>query len=680
MEWHEKPLRIAALQCESEGDPLRVIDVWEDWGFNTEQLLHVSAEGYSGYYRPDRADDIRRYIERAHRKGIRIIFYLAPGAGAADLVTAHPEYLQCRADGTPANGGPCMNSPYRERLFEMVREVARLGSDGVFLDGPIVVQGACYCRFCRELFRAAHGAALPAREDIHDPLWHRFMEFRYDTIANCIRDARTVLKEVRPEAVFYMNSQGFSSGLACGRENRRLVVHQDILGAEGGFIFYVQPDKVPFWKPGATAKLIETQAAGKPTVVFVAGDHKAWHRHLHTAAETRLLYADTVANGASVWYGLHSPIDDIRSPGGLAAKEMNRFLRENESCYTATKSVARIALLRSTATMDWYHREIEQSDFTRAERGPSAGALGNAALSFNGFYEMLLRSHVLFDVIDEEALVEPVMAKYDTLVLPNCACLSDGSITAITRWVEAGGNVVASLDTSLYDGLVNRKTDFGLGPVFGVSYAGDAYRFGSTSYASLEGEHAVTSLMSQRLVPAPSVGLVVTTTTGRTVMRFRRPVERQYQPIPEEATPAVVVNTFGKGRSVYLAGNYGEHYSEWGLPAHLLLVGNAVRWLSRPILDVTDAPQTLEVVLREQPTEHRYLLHLVNFTGEMRRPFQAIVPCHDVGLCLHTDRPVRSVRCLAERQDLRFEQGGGTVRFRVPRVGAYEVVVIGFVG
>jgi hypothetical protein len=121
MQWHEKPLRIAALQCESEGDPGRVLDVWEDWGFNTEQLLHVSAEGYAGYYRPDRAQSIRRYIARAHEKGIRIIFYLAPGAGSAELVGAHPEYLQCRTDGTSVGGGPCMNSPYRAHLFAMVR-------------------------------------------------------------------------------------------------------------------------------------------------------------------------------------------------------------------------------------------------------------------------------------------------------------------------------------------------------------------------------------------------------------------------------------------------------------------------------------------------------------------------------------------------------------------------------
>jgi len=41
MNWYEKPLRIAALQCASEGDPKKVLKVWDKWGFNTEQLLHL---------------------------------------------------------------------------------------------------------------------------------------------------------------------------------------------------------------------------------------------------------------------------------------------------------------------------------------------------------------------------------------------------------------------------------------------------------------------------------------------------------------------------------------------------------------------------------------------------------------------------------------------------------------
>ena len=61
-----------------------------------------------------------------------------------------------------------------------------------------------------------------------------------------------------------------SENAATARLNRVLVEHQDLLGSEGGFI-YGDLTRVPLWKPGLTARLLETQAGGKPTVIFSAG-------------------------------------------------------------------------------------------------------------------------------------------------------------------------------------------------------------------------------------------------------------------------------------------------------------------------------------------------------------------------------------------------------------------------
>jgi hypothetical protein len=675
MRWYERPLRIAALQCASEGDPKRVLEIWDKWGFNTEQLLHLSAYGYAGYFRPDKARELEEYVGLAKERGIRIIFYIAPGAFAKDFLAEHPDCVQRKSDGQLL-GGACMNSPYRQLLFDMVREVAQYGIDGVFLDGPTVRQGGCYCPHCQEKFQGIHGKPLPREEDVHDPLWHRFMDFRYDTIAECLRDANAALKEVRPEALLYMNSQAIASGIACARDNRRLVKHQEILGAEGGFIFYTRPEEVPWWKPGETAKLIESQAEGKPTVVFLAADHKPWNRTIHTAAETKLLYADTIANGANVWYGLHSPIEDIDTPGGRAAREMNLFLKKNERYYEKTRSGARVALMRSAVTMDYYQRETEISDFSSAERKKVEGVLGNAAKSFEGFYEMLLRSHILFDVIDELTLAEERMRKYEALVLPNCACLADESLKAITDFVAHGGSLLASFDTSLYDVLMNQKGNFGLSEVFGIRFADESYDFGISSYISITEDHPIPKGLSQKLIPAPHYGLKVETTTAKMLAIFHEPMYAQYRPLSAETTPAVVVNIFGKGRAVYLAGTFGEQYRDYGTPAHIRLIANAVSWLSKPLLRVENAPQTLEVVLREQENRARQLIHLVNFSGEMKRPFEHIIPCRDVRINLQTGREICSVRALQAEVDILFQKEKDSLNFTVPLVDAYEVIVV----
>ncbi|MBU4201153.1 MAG: beta-galactosidase trimerization domain-containing protein [Verrucomicrobia bacterium] len=680
--WYEKPMRIAALQCSSEGKAMKVLDVWSNCGFDVEQLLHLSATGYSGYLMRDKEPQIRAYIKQAHKKGMRIIFYIAPGAGAEDFFKEHPDCIQKNAQGDKC-GGACMNSPYRDRLIADTVDVARIGADGIFYDGPCVSASGCYCQYCRNLFRERHGQDLPKKEDVHDPLWHKFIDFRYDTIANYLIDANAALKAKFPEAILYMNGHHVASDIDTGRDNRRLIKGQDILGAEGGFIFYRRPEQIPYWKAGGTAKLIEAQSGGKPTVIFAAGDHKPWNRYLHTAAQTRLLYADSVANGASVWYGLHSPIDDMSHPGGQAAKEMNRFLAKNQKYYAGAKSMAHVALMRSAATIDYYQRETDMSDFTSEHQNKVEGLLGSFAKCFAGFYEILLRSHIPFDLVDEQSLWEDVMTRYDTLVLPNCACMDQRTAGAIRDFVASGKQVVASFNTSLYDELVVQKKDFALADVFGVSFMGDYHDFKTASYLSLATDHAVTKGIRQRLMPAPAWGCKVRADGAKVLAMFREPTHSQYVPLKPETTPAITVNTVGKGRAVFFAGNFGEHYLDYGIPEHRMLVANAVASFGKPLVTLADAPGSLEVVLRRQGPEaigegnqERIIVHLVNFTGEMRRPLERIIPCRNVEVTLNIGKKVSSVRALAANKPLKFAVKGRSVRFVVPEVREYEVIAV----
>jgi len=677
MHWYEKLLRIAALQCASEGDPQRVLRVWDKWGFNTEQLLHLSAYGYAGYFRKDKAEVLKDYLKLAKEKNIRIIFYIAPLSFGKDFLKKHPDCIQRKADGELLKT-PCINSPYRKLLFEMIEEVAQYEIDGIFLDGPVFRQGACYCPHCQEKFQKIYGESLPVKENVHNLSWHRFMDFRYESIAECLKDAHKSLKEIRPGALLYMNSQGVTSGLACARDNRRLVKYQEILGAEGGFIFYTYPEKVPWWKPGVTAKLLESQANGKPTVVFIAGDYKPWNRYIHTSSETKLLYADAVANGANVWYGLHSPVEDIETPGGWAAKEMNLFLKKNGEYYEMTSSIANVALMRSATTMDYYERETEISDFTSFEHKKAKGILGSSINCFWGFYEMLLRGHIPFDVIDEETLTEKRIKKYDTLILPNCACLANKYLKAISNFVKEGGNLLASFDTSLYDILVNQKKDFGLNEIFGIHFTEDSYNFQISSYISIKEGHPVTSGLSQKLIPAPCYGLKIKTTTAKTLAKFHEPMIGQYRPLSPETTPAITVNSFGKGKVVYLAGTFGEHYKDYGIPGYLKILANTINWFSKPLLKVENAPQTLEVVLRgqERGNSLRKIIHLVNFSGEMRRPFEKIIPSHDIQIFLFTNQKVRSVKALKLEIEIPYKKEKEGISFTVPLVEIYEVIVV----
>src|SRR5262249_28306701 len=58
------------------------------------------------------------------------------------------------------------------------------------------------------------------------------------------------------------------------------------------------------------------------------------------------------------------------------------------------------------------------------------------------------------------------------LVLANAAALSDKQAEAVRQFVRAGGGLVATGETSLFDGLGRPRADFALADLLGVSYRG----------------------------------------------------------------------------------------------------------------------------------------------------------------------------------------------------------------
>ena len=60
------------------------------------------------------------------------------------------------------------------------------------------------------------------------------------------------------------------------------------------------------------------------------------------------------------------------------------------------------------------------------------------------------------------------------LTLPNVAILSDEQCRQLRDYVRAGGALMGSFETSLYDENLKPRADFGLADVFGIGKAGDA--------------------------------------------------------------------------------------------------------------------------------------------------------------------------------------------------------------
>ncbi|HEY3298282.1 MAG TPA: hypothetical protein VGK34_06455, partial [Armatimonadota bacterium] len=268
-EWWKRPIRMMRVDFAPDFSQIKHVDLEalaksrsEDWKVNCEWVVGTpgfldaghkttfAAEGYERFPGFEDFDYLREYTPIAHKHGIRVISYLNGHFFSGDFARKHPDWEQitCRGEAygkeSPLYGNGttfCVNTPWREWMFGVIREAMKTGIDGVFLDGPVIYPDSCYCPRCQEKFRAKYGADIPF-EDWTDPLWRRFISFREDSLAEFLRDARQVVKETKPDGVIFLNAGNWQpTGWRVARDMVKVEPYQDINGAEYFFHYGEKP-------------------------------------------------------------------------------------------------------------------------------------------------------------------------------------------------------------------------------------------------------------------------------------------------------------------------------------------------------------------------------------------------------------------------------------------------------
>lgn len=642
-------------------------------GLNDEHFFFSSE--VAGKQNPDY---LRRYVPEAKKHGIKIFIYFNVHWYTMGFAGKHPDWRQIREDGTPVDkvydtgADFCVNSPWRKWCFQILRDLAKYKIDGIFYDGPIYRPDTCYCQHCQAKYKARYGKPLPSKKLRQGPEFQQLIQFQADSLTDFLRDSRTVLAEVLPGAQLYMNGGVRGGNWATARLNRVLVKEQDLLGSEGGFISG-DLTRVPLWKPGLTARLLETQAGGKPTVIFSAAGHKPWTFSILPAPELRLLYADTIANAASVWFGV-TPFE-FDQPEMDTLAEMNRFVARNGSYYENTRSEAKIALVWSDTTANFYAgADAQMIDINRV---PNRSAVGNLDAEFNGIADALIRAQTPFDVIDDETLEKEPLGRYEVIFLPNVACMSGKAAARLREFVSNGGNLVATFETSLYDETGIRRPNFALAGLFGVDSANRIAGPTQWDFMKPMAKSRLTEGIGRELIPTSHYRLLTKPTSAQVLWQFTEPLKGRYDGVPPLSNdPALTIARTGKGSVLYAAGDFGGTIATFHTPELMALITNAARQLAARPFTLHGAPSSVEVVWRSQGAGRR-LLHLVNFTGEMTRPIQSIVPLTNLRVTLHPDVQPKSVRSLMRPGTIPITRNArGQAELTVPRVDEYEVLVI----
>ena len=627
-------------------------------------------------------DFLKQAVEAGHEAGLKMIARVDFSKAREPVFREHPEWFARRQDGSPVMGRgfytTCPNSPYRNEAFAapVIREIlTRYAVDGFHLNAGGFVY--CFCGNCQEKFKKRFSRALPAKPDWSSAEWKQFIAWRYDCNAENFGFCHRVMLDVRKDVFWTGELVGLDEPMGFRNSAYDIVRLANACSSVMSTIDNLAPAVDMRWVAGMTAKYVRTVGGGRPPILNLKAQIRdgGWPRASAPAAEYAMWAYQSIANGAGLKmpiFGIQGKSEDERNVKAIA--EVFGVLEKHAWVYDYAQPVAPIALVWSQQTLDMY-----------GEANPAA----RHAENFWGLYAALVESHLPFDVIGDGWLNEERLNRFRCLVLPNMACLSEAQSKAVAAFVRKGGGLVATFRSSLYDETGNRRSTFGLEPIFGARPRTEpAGKFLSSddqvvhsAYLCLQQTHeAIRSFRQTKILPLAFGVSPVDTLPGAVT-----PLVLGYHAnpgIPEEidnpvktTLPACVVNICEKGRVVYFPAEVDKFYWRRKMSDHRELLESAVLWaLGTPSPLQTDAPGLVELTVYEK--DKHLFVHFVNAVG--RVPLDGIVEVHNIktSLALPRQTAIRRASALLAGNQLRFDVRNGRVEFTLPRLGAYEVVAL----
>jgi hypothetical protein len=307
----------------------------------------------------------------------------------------------------------------------------------------------------------------------------------------------------------------------------------------------------------------------------------------------------------------------------------------------------------------------------------------------DGMYYALLEGRFLFDFVHEEKLAPEDLKKYSALILPNTALLSDEQCRQIRAYVDAGGSLLATFESSLHTEQNVRRSDFGLADVFGIRKAGEIVGTNGNGYlARIEKAHPILNGFTnthwipgaENRVPITSVGDPVDGPVLTVVPGFvAYPPELSYPMQPRTDEPAVVLRQKGQSRLVYFPGDIERTMWKSGHTDLARLLQNSIRWVAGANPSVTvEGDGVIETFAWE--TDAGFAVHILNYTNPAMhrgwiRNFYPI-GAQRVRMKLPRGRQVKRVELLRAEIDLTFRAVSGAIEFTIPKVLDYEIAAL----
>jgi hypothetical protein len=423
-------------------------------------------------------DLMRRYCDAAHGLGLKVLWYypalevLSPRAkqGRPSMYKMHPNWVQQGLDGKPnvfygtrgrgsgrvhwvepgtESAWMSIHSPYSDMFLERIRKITATGVDGIWLDVPLFNDiGAAWADVspgAAAKFRADTGFDAPKQVNWDDPVWRRWIAWRYQEISNFISQIRDTAQAVSKDIVIVVETVTLDYDAATQ------------LGLDGSTMKSV-PGIIQIWEMDAVSdrtgmrearpddwiSLISMSKFGKAA----SGQKPSWmFAYGKEVYDGLLVMAEVVAAGNHPY---ETKIPLMTTTVGTAyRKRMFSWIKQQDRRLFESQSAAKVAVYYSPESRDYVDRAsgsglyatIKANDnlWWSNERVDSVYSLTYLA-EHRGIVKWLVHNHVPFDLLVKPDANE--LSHYEIVIAPSLVSISDRDADLLDQYVAKGGLLI----------------------------------------------------------------------------------------------------------------------------------------------------------------------------------------------------------------------------------------------
>ena len=592
-------------------------------------------------------------VEGCHQAGFKVIARIDFRGVHKERYDQHPDWFAKDENNepiildytTPGLYAPCYNGYYRNehavafisRLFEEYR------IDGIW-HNAVNIHNVCYCDRCQELYYDEYQKKIPLRNSPKDD-WEKYYKWNE-------KMARNQLVKMRGTVKKYGEDKSYSAEVFdMYRVEQQKHTGIDLYSVAEFFDFMVTVsfiannsfpiDYKDIYYPSAIVRFLKSLEPDKPPVILFGGNGTE-HRYIYDPPlDSRLWLWETAGAGGGFWncyFNGSFPGNTLDRRNAYLSSDAYKYVSDNQVLIQHLQPVKDVAVFYSKAT----GQMLGDADFS---------------LPLKGVFRLLEEGHYQYGFVSDHDLNLNQLNQFKILIMANIAALSDEHSRIIRSWVEQGGRLIATFQTSLFDETGQQHKDFGLADLFGASYGGsvintetDCYQKIITRTPVLDGFEKTKLLhnggRTLMVNPAPEATVI----TGYLPKINNQPPENAFPESWDSSNPIVVRNKFGKGQVVYFANEVARLNYTLGHPDYRDLLVNSINTLTQDHeLLRTNAPASVHVYLNQSDKDTDvFQLSLVNTSSSTLRPLRDLIPVS--GIEVYLPFTVRNAKILIKNE------------------------------